>query len=64
MKVIDGYDLAGRRRDVGLSRAAIGDICPRNDQNIPFNHLHHHHWKIASRHSRSSRSDFGLQSIG
>ena len=21
------------------------DICPRNDQNIPFNHLHHHHWK-------------------
>jgi hypothetical protein len=49
MKVIDGDDLAGCRRDVDLSRAwltqpeGIGDICLRNDQNIPFNHLHHHH---------------------
>jgi hypothetical protein len=49
MKVIDGYDLAGCRRDVDLSRAclaqpgSISDIRLRNDQNIPFNHLHHHH---------------------
>jgi hypothetical protein len=49
MKVIDGYDLASCRRDVDLSQAwltqpeGIGDICLRNDQNIPFSHLHHHH---------------------
>jgi len=35
-----------------FSRALAGsaecscDICPRNDQNISFNHLHHHHWTI------------------
>ena len=50
MMGIEGYILAGRGLDGSSAKLPAGSAgCPpaiysRNDQNIPFNPHHHHHW--------------------